>query len=1302
MTSTSTNLPRGYGPRQTQLRNTTNTPPTSRFQRLCFDGNGENYDIWELKFLSYLLTKDAKLHEAVLPTTTKPDAVYNKAAFAELVQLLDDKSLQLVKTDAKDDANKALQLLRGQYKSSKMSRVVSLYTEFTSLRMDNDEDVTDYLIRADNAATDLKAAGETVSDNLVIAMTLKGLPSSYNTFVAVQTQIGKIKSLYDLKTSLITFTETNLALRSENDSVMKMSHKRVEKRFSNTHVQCLSCGKSNHKSRDCRIKSKLSCNFCHTKGHVESVCFKKKRSETGACTSTISQNNDTNYAFTMIDTATKAKVSRDQFLVDCGATRHILNDINAFTDFDTSFDPKSHFVELADGTRTNELLTAKGTAKMTLIDEQGVPHTVSLRNALCAPSFPTNLFSVTAATKCNAAVNFTKHSATLITPDGNKFPIVEENQLYYFKRISTHQAFKTLTLSEWHNALGHLNYDDIMKMPEITEGMRISDRKRPDCHTCAMNKQAHSPINKNATQATSKPLEKVYSDLCGPITPTSNGFRYTINFVDDFSGMIYVYFLKTKDAATDALERYLADTAPYGTVLHLHTDNGGEYISQRFKEVLIRHKIKHSTTAPFSPHQNGKAERNWRTIMEMARCLINESEVAKEYWTHAVRYASYLRNRAPQRRTGKTAFELFTKEKPKMQKINKFGIKCSIMNETHKTKLEPRSTLGIFLGINPLNDAYFVLDLNTRKINNSRNVRFLNSDTTDRQPQTEESEKSTPDESDEEHETHNLRRQQTIVNRPQRTRKSPDRFINQHYINETIAYTTRILNDIPETYEKAMISDESEEWKKAMDSEIASLEENNTWKVEQLPPGRKEIKGKWVFTTKCDENGKIEKYKARYVAKGCSQVPGLEFNETYCPTTRLTSIRLLLQTAIQKNMKVHQMDVKSAFLHAPIDTDIYLEMPEGYERFDDGRKLTCHLQKSIYGLKQSGRNWHELLTTYLNTLDFKQSENDPCLFIKSNNEKSFILIWVDDILIATNEEKNIDLIKRNLKDNFKMDDRGELNWFLGMKFTREDSTYKINQSAYIDKILHKFNMSECNSSPTPAIEGLQLQTLQDKATDFDYRGLVGSLLYLMLGTRPDIAWIVNRLSQHLNNPGQEHVNAAKHVLRYLKGTRDLGLGFTKFNIHTLTGYTDSDWASNTEDRKSTSGYLFKTTGPISWKTKRQPTVALSSTEAEYISLAEAIKEMIYLKRMIIDFDIQIEQTNIYCDNRGAIALSENPINHQRTKHIDIRYHFIRDYIKQNNCSLYHINSSDNLADALTKPLGKLKFKRFSDLIFKPD
>ena len=1313
----------GYGP-----------SATSR-SRLYFSGQAEDFKIWETRFINYIYTLDKGVYKAILPSEegVADDEDYsdkNRRAYAELVQVLDERSLMLIIHENNGDGRAAFKTLKSHYDSTEKPRVLALYEQLTTVSMMPNENVTDYLIRAEKAANGLRAAGENITDNLVIAMILKGLTDFYKPFVVVHTQLDKYKTLVEFKAALVNYTDTESARAPMTQSnALSSASQTVEATQKQTHAnktQCLYCGKSNHKSKDCRVKNRLTCNFCKKQGHIEKMCFTKKRQQAhphqSMANATVSHEND--YSFTT--THNRPVPRNNTFLVDCGASSHMINDKSLFVSLDSTFEPTDHFIELADGRRRNDLAEGQGDAKIEMFNSQGVQYNITLKGALYTPEFPISLFSVRAATEAGASLVFSKTGASL-THRGTKFDITQKGNLYFLPtnpHNSINNACVTRTLEEWHKILGHMNFDDIVQLQAVTNGMTISKQgcTNKHCKICSTNKMCRQPKSSNVSviKAT-KPLQRVHSDICGPITPTSQeGYKYIINFVDEFSGMLFVYCLRTKDEAAQALKNFISDVSPIGRVLEIHSDNGGEYTSQAFRQILCDNSIKQTTTSPYSPFENGKSERSWRSLLDMARCLRDEADIPKYYWPYVVKHAQYLRNRSFQRRTKKTAYELFCGQKPNLKNLHIFGSPCVSYVEGHKQKFDHRGQNGKYFGINPSSGGFFVLIPEKNRVITSRNVVIHDEIQIETQhdeilDEVQQHLESKSIEVEFDCASNNMNKDieyhpESEDLRPKRDSKLPKHLEDyQVYMSTNVDYAYRAMLNVPQTYEEAISSEDSQQWKTAMDREIQTLKQNDTYDLVTLPVDRAETKGKWVYTLKQGRRPEEVRYKARYVAKGYSQISGVDYDETFSPTMNMTSVRILLQKAVNENFKLHQLDVKGAYLNAPIDKEIYVEQPPGYVEYKHGQKLTCRLNKSLYGLKQSGRNWNQTLTSFLQESGFRNSDVDPCVFINNDTlTPTIIVFWVDDLIIGSPDENHIEHLKQLLSNRFKMDDRGELRWFLGIDFKKlENGCYKMSQEKYAEAILKRFGMFDCNPAPTPFHTGTSLEKPSEEEhtkfsqQNFPYRQAVGSLLYLAQTTRPDLCWSVSKLSQFLDKPGITHVTAIKHVLRYLKGTKSYCLMY-KPSDGKLSAFSDSDWAGDLVDRRSTSGYVCTLgSAPISWKTRKQQTVALSSCEAEFIAITESIKELLYLQLLCKDFNInQPNVTIMYCDNQGAIALTkESPKKHQRTKHIDVRFNFIR---SQKNIDVKYVCSKDNLADIMTKPLGKMIHNKLTRLLQHTD
>jgi len=524
-------------------------------------------------------------------------------------------------------------------------------------------------------------------------------------------------------------------------------------------------------------------------------------------------------------------------------------------------------------------------------------------------------------------------------------------------------------------------------------------------------------------------------------------------------------------------------------------------------------------------------------------------------------------------------------------------------------------------------------------------------------------------------------------------------------VHQAYQSAEEILGD-PTSHKEAMQSKNSEKWKQAEDEEYQAHLDNGTWELVERPEGVNVVGSRWVFKTKLDENGKIVKFKARGVAQGYSQMEGIDFGKVFAPTARQTTIRTLLSVTAWKDWELENMDVNVAFLNAEVEEEIYMRQLEGYEVYGpNGEELVCKLKKSIYGLKQASRNWNQTIDKWMKDYGFKASEADPCLYVKREKQEMIVvIIWVDDLIIAGSCKQIIQAFKAAISRRFSMKDLGALKWILGVEIKRDRSRRRIEmtQTAYINQMLERFGMAECKPVGAPA-EGVLCRITAENGGRPDklYMSIVGSLLYASMITRPDITYAVQALGRHMQSSGNEHMIAAKRVLRYLQGTKDLGLIYEAGETGSgngiggqlcVVGFSDADWGGDLDTRRSTTGYLFmieETGGVVSWGSKLQPTVALSSAEAEYMAACAAVQEAVHLRLLMSDLGFeQREPTVIYEDNQGCIALSDNPVHHRRTKHIDIRYHFIRERVTSKEIELKYVPTEHQLADLLTKGLAK--------------
>ena len=494
----------------------------------------------------------------------------------------------------------------------------------------------------------------------------------------------------------------------------------------------------------------------------------------------------------------------------------------------------------------------------------------------------------------------------------------------------------------------------------------------------------------------------------------------------------------------------------------------------------------------------------------------------------------------------------------------------------------------------------------------------------------------------------------------------------------------------PTSYQQAV---QVPEWRDAMRKEIDALQSNHTWSLVPLPPHKRPIGCKWVYKIKLKADGSVERYKARLVAKGYSQVEGVDYRETFAPVAKLTTVRVLLGLASLKGWYLHQLDVNNAFLHGDLTEEVYMKLPPGFG--GKGETRVCRLHKSLYGLKQASRQWFIKLSMALKAAGFTQSWSDYSLFVKAHSGKlTVLLVYVDDVILAGNSLEEITAIKLFLSHRFKLKDLGELKYFLGIEVARSRKGIALCQRKYALEILEDTGFLGAKPSSFPVDQNISLtqeggELLIDPS---QYRRLVGRLIYLTI-TRPDLAYAVHILSQFMEKPRQPHLAAAHQVLRYIKKAPGQGILLPSTGSIELTAYCDADWARCKDTRRSITGYcVLLGDAPVSWKTKKQSTVARSSAEAEYRSMATTSCEVTWLKSLLNDLRVkQLNPIRMFCDNQAALHIANNPVFHERTKHIEIDCHVVREKIQRGLLKTMHIGTKEQPADLFTKPLGSAHF-----------
>ena len=575
-----------------------------------------------------------------------------------------------------------------------------------------------------------------------------------------------------------------------------------------------------------------------------------------------------------------------------------------------------------------------------------------------------------------------------------------------------------------------------------------------------------------------------------------------------------------------------------------------------------------------------------------------------------------------------------------------------------------------------------------------------------------------------------------IVRRSTRSRKPVERLLF-HLALVTTAYEPTIMVhsapgsddsynvfavfDAPLSYAAAQRSADNAKWEEAMQEELTGLQAQGTWKVVDIPPDANLMRSKWVFKKKTDKDGNIVRYRARLVVKGYTQIHGVDYDETFSPVVRHSTLRIVLALCAHYGLYVHHLDVPKAFPQSDIDYDCYMSAPPG-SRLPRGK---CYkLLKSLYGLKQASRLFHNMMTAFLLSISFTQCTSDTCVFYHQSDDGFVIIcVYVDDIAIAASSISLLNKFCVLLHQKFRTNDLGPLEWFLGIRIhtSKDRHTVQLSQCQYINDLIeyvdpiHPIN----STSPVPMANHVKLSASMSPSTDEEkiymgnipYRTVVGKLMYVMVCTRPDIAFAVGCCARFLSNPGREHWNAVVQILKYLKGSADLQLTYRRQsnNPPTLQAFSDANWANyDVDTRRSQSGAAFLLAGAcIAWFSKLQQSLALSTMDSEYYSMGDTSKEGISHNTVCAELTfprspakpVQPDTLEIKVDNTSAINLSVNPVFHKRSKHIEIRHHFIRQLVQNNIVRFVYVDSANNVADVMTKPLRKTEFRHFRSILF---
>ena len=1331
---------------------------------------GDNYKIWKERILLHLgyMDIDYAIRKSEPPEVTE-ESTPTEVALYERWEKSNRLSVMFIKTKITagirgyvEQYNKVQDLLKAigeQFVTSDKALASTLIMKFSSIRITSVRGVREHIMQMRDIAAQLKKLGIDMSDSFLVHFILNTLPHQYGPFKIFYNTHKDKWSINELMTMCVQEEERLVMELGESAMLATTFGKNKRNDTSQTYTS-----KSNQKGKgrippQADIKKENKCFFCKRKGHVKKDCpkFKKWLEKKGNISSFVC------YESNMVN------VNINTWWIDSGSTIHIANSLQGMQNLRK---PVGNELNILSGNKMGSPVEAIGTCTLTL--DNGF--VLVLERTFYVPSFSRNLISVSRLVPLGFSFTFQDNVFNLFYKSNNIGTGILADGLYRIclqneatnNSLYVHIGTKRCNINEdssmlWHRRLCHISIDRIKRLVKDGVLSTLDYTDFETCVDCIKGKQTNK--SKKHANRSLNILEIIHTDICCPDMDMP-GQKYFITFIDDYSRYMYIYLLHNKYEALDAFKIFKAEVENQcGKQIHIvRSDRGGEYYGRYtengqapgpFAKFLQEHGIVAQHTMPGSPDQNGVAKRRNRTLVDMVRSMLSNSNLPQFLWTDALKTAVYILNRVPTKAVPKTPFEIWKGWKPSLRHMRVWGCPSEVrIYNPHEKKLDPRTLSGFFIGYAKTSKGYrFYCPSHSTRIVESRNAKFLENDMIsgrdrfrdlipvhdhiETQPSTSyerlvivhhtpqvpisveqpiievpQIAENLPEDQQVQELPYNL--EQTVepqappgadgptLRRSTHGRKSaiPSDYIV--YLQET---DIGVEND-PETFSQAISCNESELWYNAMKDELDSMKSNEVWDLVELPKGVQAIGCKWVYKTKRDSLGNIERYKARLVAKGFTQKEGIDYTETFSPVSKKDSLRIILALVAHLDLELQQMDVKTTFLNGDLEEEVYMKQPEGFS-YREGEHLVCKLKKSIHGLKQASHQWYYKFHGVITSFGFIENPMDQCIYQKVSGSKTcFLVLYVDDILLATNDKGMMHGVKQFLSKNFDMKDMGEASYVIGIKIHRDRSRgiLGLSQETYINKILERFRMKDCSPSVAPIMKGDKLSLNQCPKNDLEnesmknipYASVVGSLMYAQVCTRPDIACAVGVLGLYQSNPGVDHWRAAKKVMRYLQGTKDYMLMYKQTDNLDLVGYSDADFAGCVDSRKSTSGYIFiMAGGVVSWRSVKQTLIATSTMEAEFVSCFQATSQGVWLKSFIYGLKSFISISRplkIFCDNSAAVFLAKNNKSGSRSKHIDIKYLAIREHVKEKKVVIEHISTELMIADPLTKGMPPMKFK----------
>lgn len=1096
----------------------------------------ENYRTWVISAKSYLTVKDLWKYTLTIPDMSADESVKQKheRCLAELTLLIEPKCYSYIEGAGNPKA--AWDMISKAFSDNGVARHSQILQDLVAMKRNKCFSMEDYVQKMTVLYQKTKACGFDIGENVVASLMLGGLSEEYKPLMYGLGKDSKNLTLDFVQNLLLQEIDSNIK-QSDETALAAGSKKNSRKKKKIKCYNCGGdhftrfCKKENKNNK--RPEKPAHTILCATLrdsefSESESACelayesvFFNTNGEKGA--SSVTCNISTFYAIE----------KKREWLLDSGATAHMCNDE---MNIKNPRAPQKRNVIIANNETieikfvgcVDECLKVAGKKSLVRIDD-----------VQCIPDICANLLSVSKLVKRKYKVVFDINGAKIYNEHKTVIATASlVNDLFKLDTFieDEYAAFASEAIL-WHKRLGHVSVSNMSFLEKDVKGIEIPSHM--DCKICTQCKRTHLPFKKDGIRAVSllqiiqsDVCGPMYENSIG-------GAKYYVSFIDDFSRKVFVYIIKQKSQVFECFKKFkaLVENQTDKKIKIFRSDGGKEYDNHQFRDLFEQEGVAHQKTAPFNPEQYGLAERMNRSIMEKVRCMLYGASLSKDFWAEAVKYAVDVINVLPNAANRENCpDEIWFGLKPNLKKFKVFGCKAyAHIPDQRRTQLEMKSTKCIFIGFPENTNAYKLYNTSTKNVIISRNAVFFEKQENDENETTTvksngnfDMAEAFPDDEDivETTEPEGAMHQDDIGadvydespgnNSEERSSDekmdendaeiTPSQFVDAPH-DETIpspmdnyqtdpTYSDRALDPntersmtrgfdpfgmfnshvafiaIPKTVKEALESPHAKEWKNAMKLEMDSLKENETRELTKLPNENETVLFKWAFSTKTDEMGNILRFKARLVAQGFSQEFGIDYTEAFSPVVKYSTIRFVLALAAARDLKVTQMNAVTDYQNGCVNETIFMEQ---LMFFDDKTRRVCKRKKSIYGLKQSGKNWNDTLNSFLLEIGMKRCGADQCLYFANTNENTVIvLVWVDDFIIVTSNEDDVKWLVTQLSKRFKMKHLGTASKNLEMRVSIEKGSIKLDQKKRINKILEKFSMTNCKAVSTPMEIGKKL------------------------------------------------------------------------------------------------------------------------------------------------------------------------------------------------------------------------------------